>query len=159
MDNELYAFKKMYLKDRDIKNLICIGESILYLARDEVAGKRVDRISAADFQKFYEKLIQMPVDQIEDRFGVNQEYAHLLIPAAIIYKQILEMTGAEMLWVPGIRMCDGIAADYAEKQKYLKFTSLTMIFYPHPEIWPSVTAATPVTARRSKIMLFRSSMP
>ena len=94
VDNELYAFKKMYLKDRDIKNLICIGE----------------------------KLIQMPVDQIEDRFGVNQEYAHLLIPAAIIYKQILEMTGAEMLWVPGIRMCDGIAADYAEKQKYLKFT-------------------------------------
>lgn len=122
VDNELYAFKKMYLKDRDIKNLICIGESILYLARDEVAGKRVDRISAADFQKFYEKLIQMPVDQIEDRFGVNQEYAHLLIPAAIIYKQILEMTGAEMLWIPGIRMCDGIAADYAEKQKYLKFT-------------------------------------
>ena len=31
VDNELYAFKKMYLKDRDIKHLICIGESILYL--------------------------------------------------------------------------------------------------------------------------------
>ena len=45
------------------------------------AGKRVDRISAADFQKFYEKLIQMPVDQIEDRFGVNQEYSKgVLLP-------------------------------------------------------------------------------
>lgn len=160
VDNELYAFKKMYLKDRDIKNLICIGESILYLARDEVAGKRVDRISAADFQKFYEKLIQMPVDQIEDRFGVNQEYAHLLIPAAIIYKQILEMTGAEMLWVPGIRMCDGIAADYAEKQKYLKFTH---------NFDDDILSASRNMAKRYRcntshgqkieIMLFRSSMP
>ena len=148
----------MYLKDRDIKNLICIGESILYLARDEVAGKRVDRISAADFQKFYEKLIQMPVDQIEDRFGVNQEYAHLLIPAAIIYKQILEMTGAEMLWIPGIRMCDGIAADYAEKQKYLKFTH---------NFDDDILSASRNMAKRyrcntshgQKIMLFRSSMP
>ena len=64
----------------------------------------------------------MSLYQIEDLFGVNEGYAKLLIPGVIIYKQILEMTGAEMLWVPGIRLCDGIAADYAESVKCLKFT-------------------------------------
>ena len=29
------------------------------------------------------------------------------------------MTGAEMIWIPGIRMCDGIAAEYAQNIKKL----------------------------------------
>lgn len=122
VDNELYAFEKMYLKDRDIKHLIGIGESILYLAKDAAGGKKADRISAEDFKRFYDRIIHMPLYQIEDVFGVNEEYAKLLIPSVIIYRQLLELTGAEMVWIPGIRLCDGIAADYAESIKCLKFT-------------------------------------
>lgn len=121
VDDELYTFRKMYLKDRDIKNLIGIGESILYLSRHTGGGKQADKISAETFNQFYEKLLSMTLLQIEDKFGVNAEYASLLIPSAIIYKRILEMTGAEMFWIPGIRLCDGIAAEYAEEKKLLKF--------------------------------------
>ena len=45
----------------------------------------------------------------------------MLFPTAAIYKRMMEITGAEILWVPGIRMVDGIAADYAEDKKLLKF--------------------------------------
>lgn len=114
VNNELYAFKKMYLRDRDIRNLIGIGEPVLYLARDAVGGRKSDRISAEDFMRFYDRLAGMSISQIEEVFGVNEGYARLLIPSAIIYKQILELTGAEMLWIPGIRLCDGAAAEYAE---------------------------------------------
>ena len=31
VDNELFTFRKMYLKDREITNLIGIGENILYI--------------------------------------------------------------------------------------------------------------------------------
>lgn len=122
VDNELYAFKKMYLKDRDIKHLIGIGESILYVARDVLRGGKTDRITAAEFMGFYQKLIKLPLYQIEDMFGVNENYARLIIPGVIIYKQILELTGAEVLWVPGIRLSDGMAAEYAESVKCLKFS-------------------------------------
>ena len=122
VDNELYTFKKLYLKDREIKNLIGIGESILYLIRDSSGVRRGDRISAEDFLQFYNRLISMSLDQIEEAFSVNADYARLMVPSAVIYKQVLEMTGAEMLWIPGIRLCDGIAADYAESIKCLKFT-------------------------------------
>lgn len=121
VDNELYAFKKMYLKDRDIKHVIGIGESILYVARDVLKGGKTDRIIAAEFMAFYQKLIKLPLNQIEDIFGVNENYAKLIIPGVIIYKQILEMTGAEVLWVPGIRLSDGMAAEYGESVKCVKF--------------------------------------
>ena len=122
VDNELYAFKKMYLKDRDIKHLIGIGESILYLARDVLKGGRADHITAPQFMEAYQRLMKMSLYQIEDRFGVNENYARLIIPGGIIYKQILELTGAEMLWVPGIRLSDGMAAEYAESVRCLKFS-------------------------------------
>ena len=34
--------------------------------------------------------------------------------------KVMELTGAESLRIPGIRMLDGIAADYAEEKKLLK---------------------------------------
>lgn len=122
VDNELMTFKKMYLKDREIKNLIGIGECILYLSRGSGTGKPVDRVTAEDFKAFYEKLVDMPLYQIEERFGVNSDYAALLMPAAIIYRRVLELTGAEMFWIPGIRLCDGIAAEYAEETRAVKFS-------------------------------------
>lgn len=121
VDNELFTFRKMYLKDREIKNLIGVGESILYLSKSTLAEKTVDRITAEEYNLFYEKLVSLSPDQIESRFGVNAEYASLLVPAAIIYKRVLELTGAELFWVPGIRLSDGIAAEYAEDIGTAKF--------------------------------------
>jgi len=121
VDNELYTFRKVYLKDREIKNLIGIGESILYLSRSSRGGKPVERVTAEEFAYFYEKIVGMSLDQIQERFGVNAEYASLLVPAAIIFKRVLEMTKAELFWIPGIRLCDSIAAEYAEETKAVKF--------------------------------------
>ncbi len=126
VDKELETYKKMYLKDRDmknrgIKNLIAIGELILYLARDEVDHGMADRIGAADFLAYADRLCAMSLDQIEERFGVNAGYASLLMPAAVIFSRVVEMTGAEMIWIPGVRMCDGIAAEYAQNIKKLHF--------------------------------------
>lgn len=122
VDNELFTFRKMYLKERDIKNIIGIGESVLYLAKRSDGEKPATRISAEQFQQFYDRLIGLSIDQVEERFGVNEEYAALLLPSAIIFKRILELTGAEMFWVPGIRLCDGIVAEYADEKKLVKLS-------------------------------------
>jgi len=127
VDKELETYKKMYLRDRDmknrgIKNLIAIGELILYLARDEVDNGMTDRIEASEFMAYADRLCAMSLDQIEERFGVNAGYASLLMPAAVIFCRVVEMTGAEMIWIPGVRMCDGTAAEYAHNIKKLHFT-------------------------------------
>ena len=68
-----------------------------------------------------DSLSTMNEEQMEEHFGVNREYASLLMPCAVIYKKFLEMTGAEMIWIPGVRLCDGIAAEFAADKKLIKF--------------------------------------
>ena len=120
VDNELFTFRKMYLKDREITNLIGIGENILYIINRPDLNTCGDKVDAATMNRFYERMCQMTTDQIEERFGVNSEYASLLLPSVVVYKRILELTGAEMFWVPGIRLCDGIAAEYANENKLVR---------------------------------------
>lgn len=119
--SELSTYKKMYLKDRNVKHVIGTGENILYLFRYEDNGKPLSKVSREKFDELYEQLSKMNLEEIEERFGVNAEYAALLLPSAVIYKKFLEMTGAEMIWIPGIRLCDGIAAEYASDKKLIKF--------------------------------------
>ena len=120
VDNELFNYKKMYLKDRQIQHVIGIGEIILYMFRFENRGAAMERVSREEFDAFYERLSRMSESEMEEHFGVNSEYAALLMPGAIIYKKIMELSGAEMLWIPGIRLCDGIAAEYAMDSKKLR---------------------------------------
>lgn len=122
VDNELVTFRKIYLKDKKIEHLIGVGKVTLALYRrimEEVNHR--DRISLEEFNHFYDALGRMTLDQIEDTFGINAGYAALLLPAATIIRQVLEVTGADSIWVPGTSMLDGIAADYAEERRLLKF--------------------------------------
>lgn len=119
--NELHHYEKMYLENRQVKHLIAIGDNILYLFRNADAGKVPTRVSREQFDEVYERLCRMNAAQMEEEFGVSVEYAALLLPSAIIFKKFMEMTGAEMIWIPGVRLCDGIAAEYCADHKLIKF--------------------------------------
>lgn len=123
VDNELFTFRKMYLKDREIKNLIGIGDNSLVLYKQMMAVDKTmpDWMTAEDVERFYDALFKMSLQEMEELFGVNEDYAELMLPSAIIYKRILEITGAEQFWLPGVRLCDGIAAEYGENSRQVKF--------------------------------------
>lgn len=118
--NELYPFKRIYLKDREIKSLIATGESILFMAKSQRRHMESDRVTAEQFKRFYDRLLTMTPEEIEENYGVSWEYASILVPSAIIYGKVLEMTGAESVWIPGVSLCDGIAAEYAQDKKLVK---------------------------------------
>lgn len=52
IDNELVTYRKMYLKDREIKNLIAIGEPILSLYYKMAEGNRSEQITIQEFNRF-----------------------------------------------------------------------------------------------------------
>ena len=105
VESEFATYKKMYLKDREIKHLIGVGENILYLFRYENGGQPLKWVTRDQFDRLYDELARMNEFEIEERFGVSREYAALLLPSAVIYKKFLELTGAEMIWIPGIPFC------------------------------------------------------
>jgi exopolyphosphatase/guanosine-5'-triphosphate,3'-diphosphate pyrophosphatase len=111
----------MYLKDRNVENLIGIGDNILSILRRMGLKVTGDKIDAATMGRFYDKLSQMTMAQIEEEFEVNSEHAALFLPTMAVYHRILEQTGAELFWASGVRLCDGIAAEYADDNRLVKF--------------------------------------
>ena len=51
--------------------------------------------------------------------GLAQENISLLYFSALMLKCMIKVLGAEMLWAPGVSLCDGIAYEYAEQNKLL----------------------------------------
>ena len=72
VDNELVTYRKMYLKEREVRSLIAIGEPVLTLFYRMGDGKK-DQITQEEFCKFYEKLSNMTMDQKKSVFSVNGE--------------------------------------------------------------------------------------
>ena len=120
VSNELKQYEKIFLENRQIRHLIAIGDNILYLFRYENKGKLLTHVTKEQFDFVYNRLLHMNISQMEEAYGLSSEAARMLLPTAIIYKQVMEMTGAEEIWIPGIRLCDGIAAGYAADNKLIK---------------------------------------
>ncbi|MDO4325603.1 MAG: exopolyphosphatase [bacterium] len=121
VDNELHTFKKMYLKDREVKNLILVGDSLLFWAKRMYQEKQSNFIGAEDFQQICRLMIEMKNDEIERRFDLTTEYASVVKPCVMTAKRILESTGAQMVWIPGVLLIDGMAAEYGESIGKIKY--------------------------------------
>lgn len=121
--NELLIFRKMYLKGRNLTNLIAVGEILTTLIA-HIKNDNIPRtsISAEEFLCFCEKLRKMPLTRIQEYLEVNAEHAAFAMAATVIYKQVLVMTGAKTIWLPGIRLLDGMAAEYAVDCHALKLS-------------------------------------
>ena len=56
VESEFATYKKMYLKDREIKHLIGVGENILYLFRYENGGQPLRWVTRDQFDRLYDEL-------------------------------------------------------------------------------------------------------
>ena len=59
-------------------------------------------------------------EDIAEAYEIPYESASLIIPSVIIYKRLLEEMEAEAIWVPGVSLCDGMAYEFAQKNKIIK---------------------------------------
>lgn len=117
IDNQICVFKQLYLMGRDIQNIIIVDDYISYVMQ-KIGGEN-DMITAAQFNNFVEILHTKTPEQIAKSLGMAEESASLLPPSAILIKRILSQTKAELLWAPGVSLSDGIAYEYAEKEKLI----------------------------------------
>ncbi len=116
--NDLISFERLYLKDRNIKNVILMGD---FLTDTIFQEERQDNIvTKAEFMNRYEKVVDMTTQNLAEVMEIDPEYASLVVPTMVICKSFIEIFNAEALWVPGVSLLDGIAYDFAEKKKFIK---------------------------------------
>ena len=120
IDADLQTFKRLYLKDRKIPNLILTGMCAPFLGKQANSAKK-DRLTAEEFKEIYDKVIGLTPYELSRSMDISIEYAHLMLPSVMIYKKILDITGAELMWIPGVTLADGIVAEFALKKKLISF--------------------------------------
>ena len=112
----LDTYKKLYLKDKEIRNLIVIDDYLSpWAVRKREAGKGKEFLETADFERLFEVLHSKNPVQIARAMEISEERIPLVFISAVLIKYIAELIGIQRIWVPGVTLCDGIAYEYAEK--------------------------------------------
>lgn len=115
IESQMAEYKKLYLTDKTIKNVVIIDD---YISDIIVRGDK-------GYSKKYmlqELLIACnaaPHSQLAKRFAIPEENIILLQISGTLLKRIMDMMNAENIWAPGTTLCDGAAYDYAVKKKII----------------------------------------
>lgn len=120
IQNEIVSFKKMYLKDRKIENIMLIGDFFTDSIFRTAQEKDSRTITRESFQRWYQNIVGQSTMELAVKMGVPTEYASLLRPSAIIYRRLIEEMDAKLLWTPGTHLARGLAYEYAEQKKLIK---------------------------------------
>ncbi|NCC01468.1 MAG: HD domain-containing protein [Clostridia bacterium] len=117
--NELRTFERLVIKENKVKHVIVIGEEIATILNSVNASKNRESFTAAQFEKFYFKLMRSREDELSKKYNVPYETATVLKPSMIIFKNLVEMLGAEVVWASNVGLCDGILADYISRERVM----------------------------------------
>ncbi len=115
LDNQLLVFKRHYLEDCHIENLILIDDYISY-AMKRIGNDR-DMVTVEEFDGLMERVHSANPERIAKGLGIAEEAASLLLPSLYLVKRVLKITKAKVIWAPGVSLGDGMAYEYAENKK------------------------------------------
>lgn len=122
VEKELEVFKAMYLETEKVEYLIVIGDYVAELVHKVEKNHDEKTVDVQKFVRYLEKLGRKSLEQISEELGLANEHDALIVPYMIICKCMAKGLRAESLWAPGVIVSDGIAGDYAEKNKLYKPT-------------------------------------
>ncbi|MBE5932236.1 MAG: HD domain-containing protein [Lachnospiraceae bacterium] len=121
VENDIVTFRNIYLNDKEIKNVIAVGEvaaSIKKLVPELAAG---DRINKEKFEELYKLIIGHHPQEISEKYGIPYERATLMLPNIIIYQSFLNNCKAEEIYFPNVDFNDGITANYMDEGSRVVF--------------------------------------
>lgn len=115
---QLSAYKKLYLKDRGIKNIIVVDEYISPWAVKKAGGDNSRLlIDATRFEELIRTLSWKNTSEVARKLDITEEKVLLMLISAVLIRRVAQLMEAECIWAPGATLCDGIAYEYAEKIK------------------------------------------
>lgn len=117
---QLSVYKKLYLKDQEIRNIIVVDDYISPWAIRR-AGNDPDKATVApeDFDELME-LLHTGNMKAARELGIAEEKVPLVTISAVLARRIARIMGAKKMWAPGVTLCDGMAYEYAEEIKMFR---------------------------------------
>lgn len=117
VESQLSVYRKLYLKDRQIKNIIIVDDYISALIRRKDEKNRFAERSTVEE---YTRLCRSKnLPELAKMLDMPEADIPLLSISLILLGCIMDNMEAERIWAPGVTLCDGIAYEYAEKNKMI----------------------------------------
>ena len=120
ISSQISVFKKLYLKDRAIENIIVVDDYISAVVGRNVAGLEQSSIETAAMDSFLDRIHARTVQEVSRILDIPEENVPLLFISGILLNRITKVMDAKLIWAPGVSLCDGIAYEYGEQSKILK---------------------------------------
>ena len=118
---QLDNYKKLYLKDREIRNLIVIDDYFSPWVIKKAGGEQNRVVVAREiFYKALERLRGENPARLSVALDIPEEKVPLMFVSGVLIGLLAELMDVKQIWMPGVTLCDGIAYEYAEKQKLLR---------------------------------------
>lgn len=115
---QLSTYKKLYLKDREIQNIIIVDDYISpWAVRRAQKNGTQSVLDASEFDGLLKMLKSTGMMESAKQLDIAEEKVPLVFISAVLTKRIAQMMDAKQVWVPGVTLCDGIAYEYAEQIK------------------------------------------
>ena len=98
IDNQLEVFRKLYLKDSNIKHIIVVDDYISQILQKR-PGKEFEPgyIDIAGFDRFMSSIKSRTNEQIAGALGIPEENAPLLYISSVLTRQVMNICGAKMI--------------------------------------------------------------
>lgn len=122
VESDIFTFRNIYLNDKEIKNIIAVGEVIKVLKRVMPEIDTSEKISKEQFDKVYGRAIKLSPQDLTEKYGIPYERATLILPTVLIYKSLLNNCKAEDIYAPNLSFSDGIAASYMDEGSKVAFS-------------------------------------
>ncbi len=119
---QLDDYKKLYLKEREIQNIIIVDDYLSPWAvrRAHERGEDNAVVDSRVFGQLMEALRTKGITELAKRMDMTEEKVPLVYISAVLTQRIARLMGAKQIWAPGVTLCDGIAYEYAEQNKMFR---------------------------------------
>ena len=118
--SQLSVFSRLYMKNRKVDNLIIVDDYISPITWNRTKDSdKPGFISADRFLAFCQKLREMNPIEFCRKYSVAIENRGLVLVAASLVRNIVDIMAVKQIWSPGVTLTEGIAYEYGERKKLI----------------------------------------
>lgn len=118
MYKELEVFKTMFLRDIKPKYMILFGVQVNTIT-ERISNFSDKRIKTKDYLDFLNKINKQFIKNFEFENDIYLDNENIIEPVAMLYKALAQTLEPEIVYAPGMSVCEGIALNYAYKKKWI----------------------------------------
>lgn len=118
IQSQLSVFRKLYIKDRQISNLIVVDDYVSCIIKTKVPSEGQEGLMLEEAcLNFMDGISLMRAEERAEYLGIPEENVELFDISAHLIRNLVKLMEISYIWAPGVTLCDGIAYEYAEKNK------------------------------------------